>query len=692
MTTYPPLPTNESRSLPQYGFGPDNNFQSLLLENPFLFRIYTPKERSPFFDDTDPYFLAPKFNAQCVRSPVELEDHQRLIDEWKVSHSDVAKHMDWTTRAASPFISTSFSFAWCIWDASRRFHQGVKTDVQVAVIDARALLDRARTAVELLEASSSSERSKEYPKWHRFSHESQSVLVYGSIPGTAVLASIPLLAILRHLPSYFLQPDYRSIETENPLIRLGWDYKEKKSSYRRFCRNMSSQFFAMNTEERLADVTAGSLALGLAFLRPWFHSTIDKEDDLGVQTLVNLALIIARWPSQSWVQERPEIYDLISAMASTLSRELREKHELQVKDEVSRLQGVVNELHEVVRDYEVKFSSLGKRLKTSHYKRPVPRLVIDSPVLSPPTNTVSLPSTPTSPISDPKVLTPLTPPDTPKSSMFSTSQRPAPASSNWPTIGLDNEVGSLPTRGAEKALVSAPGTPTPFSAAAVTPINAIANQSFPLHNMDDASSSPPNVFSARLRSAATALTPPLLRSQSHAPSSGLSDIRPEEIPLPLTPPQHSPIRSGYASHRASSSFSSWTMVESDDDDDDDDGGDRDDDTQVDEDASYRKDLGDSITTLRDSVESRSGSPTLVFAPLPKVQEVPEYIPPRPRSGLFAEPLEFDYTLVDLDEEYIYRRPAGRFETAGCIIAGFLVGAFATMALLAPHRRMIVHLT
>jgi hypothetical protein len=157
MTTHSPLPTHESRSLPQYGFGPDNKYQSLLPDNPFLFRIYTPKERSPFFDDTDPYFLAPKFNAQFVRSPVEVRDHQRLVDERKASYSDVAKHMDWTTRTASPFISTSFSFAWCIWDASRRFHQGVKTDVQVAVIDARALADRAMTAVELLEASSPSE-------------------------------------------------------------------------------------------------------------------------------------------------------------------------------------------------------------------------------------------------------------------------------------------------------------------------------------------------------------------------------------------------------------------------------------------------------------------------------------------------------------------------------------------------------
>ena len=147
---------NDSSVLLQHGFNADIDFRSLLEANPFLFRIYAPRERSPFFDATDPYFLAPKFNEEYVRSPVEFKE-QHLIDGWKVTYSDVAKHMDWTTRPASPFISTSFSFAWCIWDALRRFHQGVKKDVQVAIIDGRAIAERAKTAVELLELSSSSE-------------------------------------------------------------------------------------------------------------------------------------------------------------------------------------------------------------------------------------------------------------------------------------------------------------------------------------------------------------------------------------------------------------------------------------------------------------------------------------------------------------------------------------------------------
>jgi hypothetical protein len=68
----------------------------------------------------------------------------------RATYADAVRHLDWTKRATSPFISTSFSFAWAIWDASRRYKQGVKHDVHIAVIDARAVIGRAVTALELL--------------------------------------------------------------------------------------------------------------------------------------------------------------------------------------------------------------------------------------------------------------------------------------------------------------------------------------------------------------------------------------------------------------------------------------------------------------------------------------------------------------------------------------------------------------
>jgi hypothetical protein len=131
--------------------------------------------------------------------------------------------------------------------------------------------------------------------------------------------------------------------------------------------------------------------------------------------------------------------------------------------------------------------------------------------------------------------------------------------------------------------------------------------------------------------------------------------------------------------------------------------DSDDDTQVGEDGSFRKELHDSITTLRESnIESPPGSPTLVIgAPLPAAisslkdsKERPgmEYLPPRPRSGIFAEPLEFDFSQVDIIQEPCRQR--NRFlDVAGRFATGFLIGAFITVAIFNPQqRRMIIHLT
>lgn len=129
-------------SLPQYGFGSEHIFDELVQDNPFLFRVYTPKPRSPFFDNTEPFFVS-------QRSDDDLLDPVDQIAS-SSTYADVARHMDWTTRSSSPYISTSFSFVWAIWEAVRRYRANVKHDIEIAVIDARAVSGRAVTALELL--------------------------------------------------------------------------------------------------------------------------------------------------------------------------------------------------------------------------------------------------------------------------------------------------------------------------------------------------------------------------------------------------------------------------------------------------------------------------------------------------------------------------------------------------------------
>lgn len=158
-------PSHEPRErsslyLPQYGFGSTVDFSSLIEHNRFLFRVYTPKERSPFFDSTEPFFIAPRFDER-YRNPspggpmnLELDGPTAIAN---ATYQDIARHMDWTTRSLSPFISTSFSAIWAIWEAVRRYHHGVKQDVHIAIIDAHALSERATTAAYLLTKASPQE-------------------------------------------------------------------------------------------------------------------------------------------------------------------------------------------------------------------------------------------------------------------------------------------------------------------------------------------------------------------------------------------------------------------------------------------------------------------------------------------------------------------------------------------------------
>jgi hypothetical protein len=151
-------------ALPQHGFATDTAFDKLIEHNPFLYRVYTPKSRP---SSQDPFFLGAKFETE-EELPEYGSDSEG--DETDVSsdisgttaasitaagYDDAIKHLDWTKRSESPYISTSFSFAWAIWEASRRFQSGVKHDVHIAVIDARALLGRAVTAVDLLRQGNS---------------------------------------------------------------------------------------------------------------------------------------------------------------------------------------------------------------------------------------------------------------------------------------------------------------------------------------------------------------------------------------------------------------------------------------------------------------------------------------------------------------------------------------------------------
>lgn len=391
--TSPPQSPISGGPLPQYGYGSDHTFDRLIQDNHFLFRVYTPKQRSPFFDSTEPYFVGQKYNEQFREAAERLrQPFTGKPVASTSSYADVAQHMDWTQRHMSPYISTTFSFAWAIWEATRRYRVGLKHDIEIAIIDARQLAGRAATALELLRKGTPNERHLDYWKWYRFALESQDVLVHGSIPGSAVLASVPLLSIIDKLPSYFLRQDTmvdkRSYSSQFNI--LSWDTMDRKPSFRQFCQDMSDQFLHLPTEHRLRDATGSSVRLAMAFLRPWFHSVVVDDFTEATETVCSLAFIIAQWPAQWWSRDHVEMWDVIRSLVQSVGEEVREKQKGIAIEEVRRLQGVVSDLERVVQDYEEAEVASSVDLKNDVMEAEVEGSVVMPP--SPPASIVDFPA------------------------------------------------------------------------------------------------------------------------------------------------------------------------------------------------------------------------------------------------------------------------------------------------------------
>ncbi|KAF7790648.1 hypothetical protein EIP86_001604 [Pleurotus ostreatoroseus] len=367
-------------SLPQYGFGPEVTFEGLVAGNPFLFRVHTPRAQPPEYDSSEPYFVGAKYSDEFSSAAISSSSPRSQPTEPASStctYADVVRHLDWTTRQSSPYISASFSFAWAIWEAIRRYHANVKHDVEIAVIDARAVSDRSITAVELLMRGSPKERHRDHWKWYRFALESQDVLVWGHIPGSAVLASIPLLQILNKLPSYFLYHDVSEAK-DSPLFKLGWDYTRKKPSYRQFCQAMTDRFMAMSVERRLRDTTVGSVRLALAFLRPFFHRVVSEDFSKSSTHVSELAYVIAQWPGQWWTREHPEIQELVRCIVHMIGEEMREARRVQALADATRMQEIVGGLEQLVQAYEAQ--SRPRRMLANIHLSPLPS---PSPTLPP---------------------------------------------------------------------------------------------------------------------------------------------------------------------------------------------------------------------------------------------------------------------------------------------------------------------
>lgn len=163
------------------------------------------------------------------------------------------------------------------------------------------------------------------------------------VPRQAVLASIPLLQILRKLPSYFLRKDVQLVDG-NPLDQVAWNYTSRKLGYHQFCREVSTLFLNRPEDVKLRDSTAGAVRLALAFLRPFFHNVVQDNFDIALSYLRSLAISISEWPANGWVRGYSEVGQIVDSMVLALGEELRAKYALQQGAEITRLQLVIDGL------------------------------------------------------------------------------------------------------------------------------------------------------------------------------------------------------------------------------------------------------------------------------------------------------------------------------------------------------------
>jgi hypothetical protein len=248
------------------------------------------------------------------------------------------------------------------------------------------------------------------------------------VPRQAVLASIPLLHILRKLPSYFLNKDIQVIDG-NPLDRIAWKYTQRRLSYRQFCRDMSTLFLNRPDDVKLRDSTGGAVRLAMAFLRPFFHRVVQDDFDKVIFYLRTLAVSISRWPGEAWVGNYPEVKKIVDSMALALGEELREKYAALHQEEISRLRLVINDLEQTLEaqdkrtlaiddlevdtdgDFEVELGETDE--PTLVTLDPLPKET--TPPEPRPTLKMSIAILPRIPVS---FQTPITPPESPRNSVL----------------------------------------------------------------------------------------------------------------------------------------------------------------------------------------------------------------------------------------------------------------------------------
>ncbi|KAJ7873596.1 hypothetical protein B0H14DRAFT_3558246 [Mycena olivaceomarginata] len=233
---------------------------------------------------------------------------------------------------------------------SRRYHFGVKHGVEIAVIVASAVTERAATVAEMLRSVPANERHTSHEKWYRAAYASQNVLVYGAIPDHAVLASVPLVRVLNNLPSYCLRPRPPA-ESKTPppaaIKRVSWTYLGTDANYHHFSGEKSGIFLRAAPEDavRLALTLLGVWFVWMLHFRPPPQNEPNIFRIAAVTKVRELARAAALWPAPETRLEKGDRETRLDVGDTPAMRGLWDREVAQLVGELARL--IAEETHRI---------------------------------------------------------------------------------------------------------------------------------------------------------------------------------------------------------------------------------------------------------------------------------------------------------------------------------------------------------
>jgi hypothetical protein len=292
------------------------SFDATVRYHRFLYRVHNTTSDSPLDDELG--FIATTFQRNASDSTL-LHLRRRPASDIDDLRDKAVKHVGRCSPTVSssdmsamwsPFVSTSFSLPYALWEASRR------SDSSISIIDGHMLLGCAWLALELLGVQYDTER--------HLANESQEVLVWANVPRKAILASSPWKMLLNALPPWAIDLKYH--------IRFH-RYTTSRQCCNAFINAAASteDDSDLDSPESLSEVVEKAMILMADAKANASNSTTRTELRYHADMVTDFATYLHSWPT--WIRGELMSTDIREAIGMEVKKELNvHQHRVRIKE------------------------------------------------------------------------------------------------------------------------------------------------------------------------------------------------------------------------------------------------------------------------------------------------------------------------------------------------------------------------